>query len=560
MTRISRLPRRDWTESATAELCQGLSDMLRTEYGTQVLRPVQSIALIEAAEQRGLFAHIRVGGGKTLISGLLPEVMGAKRPMLFVPGALLKKTAREFGKLRSHWRIPVDYRVESYSKLAMPLDTSRDMLDAYQPDLIVLDEGQKCKRVKQSVAARRINRYLVSNPPCRVCVMSGTLTKGSILDYAHLLYWSLRERSPLPLLREEQEQWASVLDAKPLKRSEPDSLVSDLGPCETLEDAREAYRDRLNDTPGVVISVDSYEGATLNILPEVVRHKSEDLDRAFNDLRTLWEAPDGWPFADQRFEVWACARQLALGFYYMHDPRPPKPWFNARRDWCSLVREILSYSETLDSQLQVWEACEGGKCSAVARQIWESWAEIQPTYKPNTVPVWISDKAVEAAAAWGESQPGIIFAEHAAFAERLHTMTKWPIYGAGGRQTHGPCRGKYIEDIKSSERVIASVQANKEGRNLQHSHWRALVAAVLPGGDEWEQLLGRLHREEQPKDEVRYTYFVTCHESITSLEKAHREACYAQETLRQPQKLVTSNLVWPDLPRELGPAFQPTKG
>lgn len=63
LRRILALPRRVWEEKAQ-ELVPALSEYLRAPGGTQTLRPVQAISLVEMHDFGGLLGIIRVGGGK----------------------------------------------------------------------------------------------------------------------------------------------------------------------------------------------------------------------------------------------------------------------------------------------------------------------------------------------------------------------------------------------------------------------------------------------------------------------------------------------------------------
>src|SRR5690606_29903278 len=162
------------------------------------------------------------------------------------------------------------------------------------PDLIVADEAQYLKNVKIAAVARRVARYLAANPKCRFCCMSGTLTKGSLLDYAHLLVWALRNGAPVPLDPDEQQDWANALDARvqEFERNPPDDLVPHLG-LEALQNPRKAFQERLTSTPGVITSVDQYDEVNLTVKPRFVEPPPE-IEKAFADLRLLWQAPDGW--------------------------------------------------------------------------------------------------------------------------------------------------------------------------------------------------------------------------------------------------------------------------
>jgi hypothetical protein len=91
-----------------------------------------------------------------------------------------------------------------------------------------------------------------------------------------------------------------------------------------------------------------------------------------------------------------------------------------------------------------------------------------------------------------------------------------------------------IED--ETETCIVSISANSEGRNLQQFS-KNLVVAIPPGGNRWEQLLGRTHRDGQMADEVSVSLPLICYENWNVFRDARREAEYIEHTTKQIQKL-----------------------
>ncbi len=221
--RIETLPRRVWEPEEAQALADQLTQALKQPRGEQSLRPVQAIALLEMFNQQGLFGVIRVGGGKTLITLLAATVMGAKRPMLLMPAKLIKKTEREMLQLVRHWKIPTTIRIESIEKLGRKQHAL--MLEQYKPDLLIVDEAHKLKSPK-AACTKRVRRYQAANPT-RMIALSGTVTKRSIRDYAHILRWCLPNSTPLPEKFHELEQWANALDEKcnPVNRVKPGVLL-----------------------------------------------------------------------------------------------------------------------------------------------------------------------------------------------------------------------------------------------------------------------------------------------------------------------------------------------
>lgn len=511
------------------------------------LRPVQGAVLCEAGQTGGIFAQIRVGGGKTLLTGLLPLVLGSERPLVIVPSALKEKTLREYEELRLHFQIPRNIRVEGYSRLGRcdettwedgagvtHISSSANIIDDYAPDCIIADEAHKLKNIKTAAVARRIAKRLANFPSTKFCALSGSPAKDSVLDYLHLVVWALRQGAPVPQNPEEWESWAMGLDANVAYEDRPDPRAFEphFGKVRDVKELRAKFQERFESTPGVIVSLDMYEGSELALEP-IVLDTPEETEEHFVNLRTEYLAPDDYSLGDARFQVWGLARQLALGFCYVHDPRPPKPWLEARKRWCKFVRQILELSDDLDSELQVRRACIEG---ILPGEAWFEWEAIQDTFRPNTVPMWFSDHAIKACVKWANKDHihgGIVWTEHTEFARRLAKVTGWQYYGEEGLNGAG-CP---IEQADPSKIAIASLKANSEGRNLQMFH-RALVTCPMHSGRAWEQLLGREFRDGQKAKRVVYSYFVSCIESIDALRQADLGARFIEETTGQPQLLL----------------------
>jgi len=473
--------------------------------------------------------------------------------MLVVPGSLLAKTRREFKDLCLHWQINLGVRIESYEKLA--LAEQAELFEQYLPDGIIFDEGHRLKRVTKSACPRRVARFLARHPATKIYIMSGTLTKDSFADYAHLLDWCLRDGAPIPRDVQLQAMWAQALDANVQSRPSLTYLESDLGVAKSTEEIRALYRERLCSAPGVIISTDSFDAAGLEIRPRYL-DAPEKLSAAFADLRQLWQAPDEWLLGDP-FEVWHVARQLALGFCYTLDPRPPDDWYQARKAWYKVVRGLIEQNIGYDTRGQVEAATEAGELTRFA-PIYAEWKKLEPTFVPNHVPIWLSTHAIDSCARWSRGNPwgGIVWCEHVAFAKKLEDATGWRYFGSEGVCAED---GSFIENARVKEIVIASVDANSTGRNLQK--WRtALFTSPPMGSQAWEQQLGRQHRDGQKADVVRVQYFVGCVEHATSAQKALVEATYVQQTTGQTQKLLTADLTLPSLKSKKGPAWELTQG
>lgn len=548
VARIVSLPRRVWTQESASEVAQEFTSVLRKPGGTMVLRPIQAQALLEIGVNGGGFCPIRVGGGKTLLSGLVPFVLDSRRPVLFLPAKLIEKTKREFRILAQHWPIPNFIRLVSYELLGRV--QAQALLDQYQPDVIILDEAHKAGN-KKAACTKRLLRYLATHPTCKLVAMSGTIVKRSIKNYAHLVARALGPlEAPVPLSFTELEDWADALDEKTTtdKRIGLGALTlfmsrEEREAADELTAARQAYRRRLVETPSVVATTEGFEGSSLTIEAlwgDREIKLSPVIDEAFAKLRKEWCAPDGWPLMDP-MSVWRVARELSQGFYYEWRPRPPDPWMAARREWAKWCREILTNNRrNLDSELQVTNAVSDG-FYPLAEPALAEWRRVRDSFEPNSVPVWLDDSVIRAAALWAKIAPGIVWTEHQAVAEALAKHARLVYYGKRGQDS----RGRSIEDHPADESLIASVASNAEGRNLQ-KWWRNLVTSCPPNGLRWEQMLGRTHRDNQEADEVIFDVVCTSIAHIDAFQQALKDAAYIEASTGQAQKLLYADRLIPE--------------
>jgi hypothetical protein len=135
--RIAELPRRRLVQADAVAWAAALTPELRAPgAGPGVaLRPWQAYAIAECVEQHGGFLALPVGLGKTLITYLVPRLMGAKRPILIVPAALRDKTRADFAAYVGQWRAPnPPLRIVTREELS--IERGSRLLDALDPDLI----------------------------------------------------------------------------------------------------------------------------------------------------------------------------------------------------------------------------------------------------------------------------------------------------------------------------------------------------------------------------------------------------------------------------------------
>lgn len=493
LARVLALPRRG--EPPT----EALSVALRRPGSTAVLRPAQASALLELWERRGLFAPMRVGSGKTLVTLLAPTILAAQRPVLMVPASLRAKTRRDFAVYYADWHVRLP-TIISYEEMGRP-DRERRLIDL-SPDLLILDEAHKARNLDAAVT-RRVRRCLETCQPV-VAALSGTLITDTLLDYHHLAVWALGDNAPVPIRRSVAERWGQALDRDVgmLQRLHPGALELLPG----------GFHEHFRTRRGVVPTPGSDCDASIQIsrwwpeLPLPVREAIEKTTRTGarpdDELLDELELPD-------------CLSQLSLGFYYRWDPEPPKWWLRPRRAWAAYIRAVLDeHLDGLDSASQVVAAVERGDAPAAVEgaQLLEGWRAVKHRFTPNPVPVWL-DRSIVTQAIKHAGTGTLIWTRYRAVGDELQRQGV-PYFGGG------------TTPLSEGRTPIGlSIQAHGTGRNLQAWH-RNLVLTPPANADAWEQLIGRTHRAGQAADVVEVSIIdaVPYHEDVISRVRSEARA------------------------------------
>jgi len=504
--RVDRLPRRTWSADDRMYAVKHMTEALRVRRGEQQLWADQAVALVEAHASRGLVGGIRVSGGKSLVSLAVGTLFDVPRPLLIVPSKSIKtkKIANAAADAAKHWRIRSDISWIAYEQLQRK--AYADFLSRYKPGIVIMDEAHHAGRYDSSRSSR-IDRY-VEEYGVPIIVLTGSLIGSHVVnDSCKLCYWALGDGSPLPRPGASAtiRWWAHALE-QPAK-IEPGALRRWARPKEsTLSGVGRRYVE----TPGIVTSSgESVIGTSLTLQTEYVELKSKAVLKAFEHLRA-GRQPDGTELLDaDGSNIWLQGQTLALGFYYMPDPKPPADYIDAKRNWYSYAREVIRQGE-LDTELQVREATDPEECWPL-----QEWLEVKGTFVERRKAVWLSWERVEAAQKWmAQHKHGIVWCQFAAFGAALK-----PYYGAGALDA---ASGRRITEHAKGSACAASIKVCSEDLNLQHQFSEALFIAPPATGTWHEQAIARFHRYGQPEPETRVTYWLACSENAAALDVARR--------------------------------------
>lgn len=570
--RIRDAVRVDWRNAPDLEDgAARLTQYFRTPHGTQAMRTMQAAILRALHDCGSCFAGAKTGEGKTLPAFLAAEVVRAQRPLLIVPAKLLNppkgagksglgKTHREHAAYAKHWRLrpimpvgaskkrgaaqgagPLPLRVVSYEALGR--ESYRAALEAWAPDLVVLDEAHKIRHTNAAVT-KTIGKFVRTFKPAML-VMSGSPMNRSQRELAHVLRWMFGDATPLPRDYFELRAWGYALDEKVPEgvRLHPGAL---LGISEPTDDdgedditrARRRFGRRLFSTPGMIGSRSKLPAITL-ICSTVQREPAPEVLAAVRHMRLHEETPCGIPMEQPALEIWAHEREMSADFYYRWDVQPPFEWKLARSTLSKFVRDTLSRSRSLFSGMDVANAIDRGQIDDGGAL--SEWRRVKHLFNPDEhrEPVWLTDRNTLFCAEWLEKERGICWVQHVEFGKRLSQISGFPYFGAGAM-----CNGVMVDQHKGP--LIASIRSVSEGFNLHFNHSKNLVATTDTTGLGNEQMISRTHREGSPFDEVEVIYMQTLDGDRAALRQARADAQSTQDRLLDPQRLAMAE--WLDTP------------
>lgn len=529
------------------------------------LKPAQGWALYEAPIAGGLFGPIGVGHGKTILNILTASVMpDCKLAILLIPPGSREAVKAEYLRLREHFRVPSlivneaawivpgmpAVHVIPYSILSRPESTA--LLEKMRPDLIIADEGHRLRH-RDTAGTGRLLRYFVAHPETRLCVWSGTFAKGSIKNFAHLAAFALGDRSPLPLDPQIVDEWAAAID--PSDWPAPAGALKKLiAPDESLYTA--VHR-RMVETCAVVATRESAIDASINIIERKPPAMPATVGDQLTAFRRTWTRPDGEEITDA-LEAARVLRQLGCGFYLRWKYPRGEPeekileWFDRRQDYNRELREKLKNPKPhLDSPMLCFNAAAryyrklAGEpvdpdLPLWASETWPAWVEIKDEVYHETEPVWLDDWLARDAVAWANENRGIVWYLHDAFGRKVAQLGGFALHGGGADAE------RLILAETGKRSIVASIKSHGSQRDgLQRKFKTQLIPNPPSSGDDWEQLLGRLHRIGQEADEVEAVVYRHTSEMADAIDRAVLQAKFVKGIMGASQKLLIASCDFP---------------
>jgi len=518
LARIEALPRRRWQDLDSQ--VDRLTARFARVPGVRLLE-MQAAALAEIEQFRTCNVVASLGGGKTLVTALVPVLLASQTPLFLNYARLIDKTVREFRELASEWTICHSYKFLSVEKLSTA--SHADYLDRLRPDLIVIDEGHSLAS-PTGARFRRLRRYKEAHPEVVIVVL--TATPGVDLDqYAHVQDLLHGENSPCPREPDVLREWCEAINVHVRGQRRPPGALTRWSVKDDLNAVREGVGRRIEETHGNVYSR-SAESIDCSIYIADVRVElpasmDELISSAWHDL----VLPDGRCF-EELYSKPLILKQLGAGYAKVLDPLPPLEWREARALWSAFVREIVSNEQTfqLDTPAQVKGAVRRGEIDDGG--LLDEWCAIEPSFKPCTKTEWFDLSVANFAASWVANERGLIWVTQPTVGRKLAELTGLPFFHANGCDAN---QGS-IETFHGRTGAIVAVRPNMLGRNLQNRWSKNLYITPPPSPLELDQSIGRTARRGQRAPTVEVTFVLTVRENWDAITSA-RVAAQAERAL-----------------------------
>jgi len=542
MNRILELPRMEWTPEEVEELRDKWTARFRVPGGEWRFNPDQATSLEEASITKAALLPITTGGGKTLLSMVLPFAVGIapERTVVLCPPGLEEEAALEREKYLRHFDLGEKGPIYvPYSRLSR--EAGITLLDTLAPDLIIADEAHNLRN-KDAARTNRFLMYMHANPHVRFVAMSATFSTSALVDFGHLSALALREGSPLPLHWPTLATWGRCIDAQPqippsgmdwhFVRPLMDAFGSEGQTGREI--ARSALQARMMSTPGVVVSDgDSCDRALY--CEHVKLPVPPSIEIAVSHLREYGELPNGSEI-DTPMHVVGAWKQLSMGFFYYPDwpnGEVDTVWLKRKRDF---NRELYAYAglgkKGLDTPFLVERALAEKKITHTAlNRAWEAWKEVRFRLAPPRATDWVDDSVLRSIVELALNMPGptLLWIDHTAVADKLR---EWGIEVARLNKRPGPPPANGVMGVH--------IRSHATGYNLQEYTYN-VIASPPSNAALWQQLLGRTHRNGQAQD-VHVTVLQHSRPYRKAWSTSRVQAKYIEETFGLIQKL--NHLEW----------------
>lgn len=534
LDRVLSIPR----QRRPPDLKEHLTAKYKTAEGTMALKQSQADCLQVGYDYGGGFFLLPCGEGKTLVTLLLPTVIGRlpfqgslwlPNVLLLTKASLIEKTKKDIAFYKKHWKINDQMlTIMSYAKLGK----DSGLLERKNYQVIMCDEAQALANPKAG-RTRRILHYAKKNPNVFWFFLSGTIARRTIMDYQHLIGLACKHYSPLPHSRRKAESWSGAIDEglPSNKRMHPGALVK---LCAQGETVKKGYLRRLYDVPNVIKGSDESLDVNLEFYERKPRRIPDMVRDSFKLLHDKWQTPDNLEILEAK-DYYAHASELSMGFFYRPvwpDGKPDPEWLEKRKEYGQFVRAYLSHNkrnlftpgEVEKAILEFRKQCEASgqwhpdamepdsarlRGHPLAGKEYWRWQEVKERVQPRSEPVWLTYEMLEDASAF----TGIIWTNHRAVGHKFSELSGIPYFGGGMHE---------IEQYQGT--MIASISAHHEGKNLQYNHHANLVLTPFASASRWEQLIARTHRQGQKEDTVYFHLYLHCFNSWLNFWQARKNA------------------------------------
>jgi hypothetical protein len=602
--------------------------------GEVTLRDVQADAAYTFENQGGLLAPIGVGFGKTLITIVCGKIglerRGHMRAVLLVPPQVLDQLVhRDLPQLRK-WlsldNVPI-YTVSGdratrmriaqqpgraiflYTYSSLSAQTGYDELAAMCPTLFILDEAHLVSRanttrtkrllsvisvVEQALQDGRMGREVTAKSVEGV-VLSGTITRKKISDYAHLARLALKDQSPTPIKESSITVLGSVIDAETtgaglsaLDQERARQLIEwatamSINPGEKVEKkglhatfqekVRESFQFRLRSAPGVVATSDASVDCSLyiswsepprprtpeaermaEIMKKVVRDQitpdGDTIDFGMHTFKWLYELSSGfynsliWPLPEDIQKSSAHHGKKITENESIMLLEQAKSQHALKQVYHKELRRFLDYQHTpgCDSPmlvgLELTRQLEGKAAKhPLPRGLVETYREQKAAWYedlPERIgkPVRICDYKILAAVEWAKQHVDV---GGIVWVHHPEIMVWLHERLEAASVPHTMAMAGDNESPYASGVVVASF-AHCTGKNLQHQSHN-LFLEIRREASIMEQAIGRTHRAGQKADDVRVDVFISSGFDLALFNATMRDADYIQSTTGQAQRL-----------------------